>query len=64
MKSRVCLSVCVWEQELVDKRRAMMEEYRRYREAAQQLYDEQKSLRLELRGEKSPFCQKNLTLRF
>uniref|UniRef100_A0A7N8YIA2 Eukaryotic translation initiation factor 3 subunit B n=1 Tax=Mastacembelus armatus TaxID=205130 RepID=A0A7N8YIA2_9TELE len=36
--------------ELVDKRRAMMEEYRRYREAALQNYHEQKSIRLELRG--------------
>ena len=34
----------------MDKRRAMMEEYRRYREAALQSYQEQKSIRLELRG--------------
>uniref|UniRef100_A0A3Q4H433 Eukaryotic translation initiation factor 3 subunit B n=1 Tax=Neolamprologus brichardi TaxID=32507 RepID=A0A3Q4H433_NEOBR len=36
--------------ELVDKRRAMMEDYRRYREEALKIYQEQKSIRLELRG--------------
>jgi len=36
--------------ELVDKRRAMMDEYRLYREAATQAYQEQRELRLELRG--------------
>ncbi|CAL8271732.1 eukaryotic translation initiation factor 3, subunit Ba [Gadus morhua] len=36
--------------ELVDKRRAMMDEYRLYREAAVQTLLEQKDLRLELRG--------------
>uniref|UniRef100_A0A8C5E874 Eukaryotic translation initiation factor 3 subunit B n=1 Tax=Gouania willdenowi TaxID=441366 RepID=A0A8C5E874_GOUWI len=36
--------------ELVDKRRTMMEEYHRYRETAQQVYQEQKTIRLELRG--------------
>lgn len=34
----------------MDKRRAMMEEYRHYREMAVQTYQEQRSLRLELRG--------------
>lgn len=37
-------------QELVDKRRAMMEDYRKYREAAMKMYQEQRSLRLDLRG--------------
>lgn len=37
-------------QELVDKRRAMMEEYRKYREKAMQMYQDQRTLRLELRG--------------
>lgn len=37
-------------QELVDKRRTMMEEYRTYREAAAKKYQEQRPLRLELRG--------------
>ncbi|KAF0037108.1 hypothetical protein F2P81_009982 [Scophthalmus maximus] len=36
--------------ELVDKRRTMMEEYHSYRETTQQMYQEQKSARLELRG--------------
>ncbi|XP_028825038.1 eukaryotic translation initiation factor 3, subunit Ba [Denticeps clupeoides] len=36
--------------ELVDKRRTMMEDYRKYREAAQQMYQEQRPLRLQLRG--------------
>uniref|UniRef100_A0A3B4GC99 Eukaryotic translation initiation factor 3 subunit B n=1 Tax=Pundamilia nyererei TaxID=303518 RepID=A0A3B4GC99_9CICH len=36
--------------DLVDKRRAMMEDYRRYREEALKIYQEQKSIRLELRG--------------
>ncbi|KPP69518.1 eukaryotic translation initiation factor 3 subunit B-like [Scleropages formosus] len=36
--------------ELVDKRRTMMEDYHKYREAAIQLYQEQRPLRLELRG--------------
>lgn len=37
-------------QELVDKRRSMMEDYRKFREAAAKAYQEQRSLRLELRG--------------
>ncbi|XP_056265440.1 eukaryotic translation initiation factor 3, subunit Ba [Pseudoliparis swirei] len=36
--------------ELVDKRRSMMDDYRSFREAAQQTYRDQKSARLELRG--------------
>ncbi|XP_016122896.1 eukaryotic translation initiation factor 3 subunit B-like [Sinocyclocheilus grahami] len=36
--------------ELVDKRRSMMEEYRKYRERAVDMYNEQRPLRLELRG--------------
>uniref|UniRef100_A0A6Q2Y1D4 Eukaryotic translation initiation factor 3 subunit B n=1 Tax=Esox lucius TaxID=8010 RepID=A0A6Q2Y1D4_ESOLU len=36
--------------ELVDKRRSMMEDYRRYREAALLQHQEQKAARLELRG--------------
>jgi len=36
--------------ELVDKRRTMMEEYHAYREAATQTHQEQRELRLELRG--------------
>ncbi|CAF92736.1 unnamed protein product, partial [Tetraodon nigroviridis] len=36
--------------ELVDKRRAMMEDYRRYRDEAVKIYQEQKSIRLGLRG--------------
>lgn len=34
----------------MDKRRAMMEDYRRYREEAVKVYQEQKSIRLGLRG--------------
>lgn len=34
----------------MDKRRAMMEDYRRYREEAVKVYQEQKSVRLGLRG--------------
>lgn len=37
-------------QELVDKRRTMMEDYRKYRERAMDMYNEQRPLRLELRG--------------
>lgn len=36
--------------ELVDKRRLMMEEYSRYKDSAIQLYNQQRELRLELRG--------------
>uniref|UniRef100_A0A8B9K8I3 Eukaryotic translation initiation factor 3 subunit B n=1 Tax=Astyanax mexicanus TaxID=7994 RepID=A0A8B9K8I3_ASTMX len=36
--------------DLVDKRRGMMDEYRTYREAAMKMYQEQRPLRLELRG--------------
>uniref|UniRef100_A0A8C2E1D1 Eukaryotic translation initiation factor 3 subunit B n=1 Tax=Cyprinus carpio TaxID=7962 RepID=A0A8C2E1D1_CYPCA len=36
--------------ELVDKRRTMMEDYRKYRERAMDMYNEQRPLRLELRG--------------
>uniref|UniRef100_A0A673J120 Eukaryotic translation initiation factor 3 subunit B n=1 Tax=Sinocyclocheilus rhinocerous TaxID=307959 RepID=A0A673J120_9TELE len=36
--------------ELVDKRRSMMEDYRKYRERTIDMYNEQKPLRLELRG--------------
>lgn len=42
----------------MDKRRAMMEDYRRYREEASKVYQEQKSIRLSLRGggtAQSPF---------
>lgn len=34
----------------MDKRRAMMEDYRRYKEEANKVYQEQKSIRLALRG--------------
>lgn len=34
----------------MDKRRAMMENYRRYRDEAVKIYQEQKSVRLGLRG--------------
>lgn len=34
----------------MDKRRAMMDDYRRYREEANKAYQEQKSVRLSLRG--------------
>lgn len=34
----------------MDKRRAMMEDYRRYRDEAVKIYQEQKSIRLGLRG--------------
>lgn len=44
----------------MDKRRAMMEEYRRYRETAQQIYQEQKSIRLELRGGATSFTASSL----
>ncbi|KAK9980676.1 hypothetical protein ABG768_000267 [Culter alburnus] len=36
--------------ELVDKRHLMMEEYRQYKESAIQLYNQQRELRLQLRG--------------
>uniref|UniRef100_A0A672K607 Eukaryotic translation initiation factor 3 subunit B n=1 Tax=Sinocyclocheilus grahami TaxID=75366 RepID=A0A672K607_SINGR len=36
--------------ELVDKRHLMMEEYRRYKDSAIQLYNQQRELRLQLRG--------------
>ncbi len=37
-------------QELVDKRHLMLEEYRRYKDSAIQLYNQQRELRLQLRG--------------
>lgn len=44
----------------MDKRRAMMEDYRRYREDAVKVYQEQKSIRLGLRGGGSAYNRPRL----